>query len=145
MNWGHKITIVISLFIIGMLGMVYVASKQTNEMMDEKYYEKELAYQGVIDAKNNLANYTISSIVSQNDSTIVLTIPISIIKDTSNGTVDFLRIENKAKDIHLALRTDNNGVQKISKKYFIKGWYKMRVRWKFNNKEFYSEENFNVQ
>ena len=48
MNWGHKITIVILTFIIGMLGMVYVASKQTNEMFDSNYYEKELKYQNYI-------------------------------------------------------------------------------------------------
>lgn len=145
MNWGHKITIVISVFIISMLGMVYVASKQTNEMMDEKYYEKELAYQGVIDAKNNLASYTNSSIVSQNDSTIALSIPLQAVENYSNGTIDFLRIENKAKDIHLVLKTDSKGVQIINKKYFMKGWYKMRVRWQANGKEFFSEENFNVQ
>ena len=45
MNWGHKILIVYATFIIAMLGMVYVASKQTNEMQDENYYVKELKYQ----------------------------------------------------------------------------------------------------
>jgi hypothetical protein len=54
MNWGHKITIVIIVFLVGMLGMVFIALRQNNEMIDDDYYKKELAYQQVIDAKNNL-------------------------------------------------------------------------------------------
>ena len=42
MNWGHKITIVIVLFLTAMLGMVYYASLQNNEMIDDHYYQKEL-------------------------------------------------------------------------------------------------------
>ena len=48
MNWGKGITLVIILFIITMLGMVYVASKQTNEMVEANYYDKELKYQNLI-------------------------------------------------------------------------------------------------
>jgi hypothetical protein len=51
MNWGHKIAIVIAAFVIGMLSMVYFASQQTNEMIDDNYYQKELAYQDIINAK----------------------------------------------------------------------------------------------
>lgn len=35
MNWGHKITLVFIVFAIAILGMVYVASQQTNELQDE--------------------------------------------------------------------------------------------------------------
>ena len=54
MSWGYKILIVYILFIGMILGMVYVASRQTNEMQDDNYYAKELVYQSVIDGKNNL-------------------------------------------------------------------------------------------
>ena len=50
MNWGHKLTIVIVLFVAGMLGMVSYAMMQDNEMIDDHYYQKELEYQDVIDA-----------------------------------------------------------------------------------------------
>ncbi len=45
MNWGHKITIVIVVFLVAMVSMVIVAYRQTNDMIDENYYTKELEYQ----------------------------------------------------------------------------------------------------
>ena len=44
MNWGYKILFVIILFVVGMVGMVIVAFKQSNEMLDTNYYERELQY-----------------------------------------------------------------------------------------------------
>ena len=144
MNWGHKLTIVISLFIIGMLTLVFIASKQTNEMMDEKYYEKELAYQSVIDAKKNLAIYTINTLVTQNDSVVNITFPIKTIESNVDGTIDFIRVESKKNDITFKLNVNNQGIQSIQKNIFIKGWYKMRIRWKSNNKEYFNEENIKI-
>ena len=57
MSWGYKILIVYILFIGMILGMVYVASRQTNEMQDDNYYAKELVYQSVIDGKNGIDSH----------------------------------------------------------------------------------------
>jgi hypothetical protein len=70
MSWGYKILIVYILFIGMILGMVYVASRQTNEMQDDNYYAKELVYQSVIDGKNNL-NALTEKLVVENTSDAV--------------------------------------------------------------------------
>ena len=75
MNWGHKITLVFIVFAIAILGMVYVASQQTNELQDENYYEKELVYQTVIDGRNNLKNEG-NYILRDSSNDILLQIPI---------------------------------------------------------------------
>ena len=54
MNWGYKVLLGILAFVSGIIAMVVIAYKQTNEMEDEKYYVKELTYQQVIDAKKTL-------------------------------------------------------------------------------------------
>jgi len=65
MNWGKSITIVIVSFIAIVLGMVYVASKQTNEMIDKNYYDKEIKYQTLIDAAENLNKVSKDSLITQ--------------------------------------------------------------------------------
>ena len=54
MSWGYRVLIILGIFLVGMISMVIVATKQTNEMIDSDYYEKELAYQQVIDARKRL-------------------------------------------------------------------------------------------
>lgn len=65
MNWGHKITAVIAIFIIAMMSMVYLAFQQTNDMVDTNYYDKELKYQLKIDAAQNLNSATSEVLVTQ--------------------------------------------------------------------------------
>lgn len=50
-NWGHCIAVVLVIFASSILVFVYVASKQKNELVTEKYYEKAVAYQQRIDAE----------------------------------------------------------------------------------------------
>ena len=54
MNWGKGLTLFIVGFMLAMLGMVYLAFKQTNEMIEDNYYDREVKYQQIIDAKLNL-------------------------------------------------------------------------------------------
>ena len=54
MSWGKGLSIVIIGFIVIMLGMVYISFQQTNEMIEDNYYDRELKYQEVINAKNRL-------------------------------------------------------------------------------------------
>ena len=67
MNWGYKILFVIILFVVGMVGMVIVAFKQSNEMLDTNYYERELQYQQLIDASARLNQITKAEILVENE------------------------------------------------------------------------------
>jgi regulatory protein YycI of two-component signal transduction system YycFG len=58
MNWGRGLTLFIVGFILAMLGMVYIAFKQSNEMIEDNYYDREVKYQEIIDAKSNLNPYS---------------------------------------------------------------------------------------
>ncbi len=77
MSWGYKILIVYILFIGMILGMVYVASRQTNEMQDDNYYAKELVYQSVIDGKNNLNALTEKLVVENTSDAVQIKLPAS--------------------------------------------------------------------
>ena len=145
MNWGHKITIVIVLFLIGMLGMVYLASIQNNEMIDDHYYQKELAYQDVIDASQNLVNLTSDNLVSQTMTEVMITLPVGTFEKLEKGNIELLRIDSKSKDVQLPLEANGWNVRTISKNTLIKGMYKARIRWTSAGKEYYKEESVFVE
>ena len=59
-TWGHGIVVALGLFISFILYLIFVfpIGKQNSELVTENYYEDELSYQKVIDAKNNAATLT---------------------------------------------------------------------------------------
>ena len=144
MNWGYKILIVYAAFVVMMLGMVYVASRQTNEMQDENYYAKELVYQTVIDGKNNLDSLPDKISITNTSDAVQLKIPSAATANITEGTIYFLRPSDEKKDIHEHLAVNGNGEQSIPKAKFVKGLYNVQISWKSNGKIYYSEQKFNV-
>ena len=129
MSWGYKILIVYILFIGMILGMVYVASRQTNEMQDDNYYAKELVYQSVIDGKNNLNALTEKLVVENTSDAVQIKLPASATTNITDGTVYFLRPSNEKIDLKEPLTVDANGIQKITKSKFTKGLYSLKISW----------------
>ncbi len=145
MNWGHKIGIVIVLFVTGMLGLVFYASQQTNEMIDDNYYQKELAYQDVIDAKQNLYDLTSDNLIHQNVNEVFIILPNGAFEKLEKGQIEFLRTDSKAKDIHLPIIPNGSNRRSIMKTALSKGIYKGRISWTNNGKAYYKEESIFVE
>lgn len=145
MNWGHKITIVIVVFLAAMLGMVYYASIQSNEMIDDHYYQKELEFQDVIDASQNLANLTSDNLVSQTLTEVMITLPVGTFEKLEKGNIELLRIDSKSKDVQLPIEANGWNIRTISKSTLIKGLYRARIRWTSAGKEYYKEESVYVE
>ena len=139
MNWGHKIAIAYILFVVGMLSLVYVSSLQTNEMIDENYYEKELQYQSLIDGKNNLSQFTQKELLRDSASMLVLALPLEV-RENCKGEITFLRNDDKKKDKQMTLALDANGNQYFPKSHFAMGVYWVRIKWESQNKSYYSEQ-----
>lgn len=141
LNWGHGILGVILLFIACMSGMIYVASKQTNEMVDDHYYQKELAFQGVIDAGNNLQKLTSQSMIKQESNSIIVQFPVGSFENFESGKIEMLRNDGSQHDKIFEIKTVHVPVYEISKNELLPGLYKMRISWKSNPTSFYYEEN----
>ncbi len=145
MNWGHKIAIVIVIFLVGMLSMVYFALQQTNEMIDDQYYQKEMAYQQVIDAQQNLQDISDDNLVSQTMYEMVFTLPTGTYEKLEKGNIELIRNDSKSKDVQLAIVPNGSNRRVIAKSTLSKGIYKARIRWTSDKKEFYKEESVYVQ
>ena len=145
MNWGHKILIVIIVFLVAMLGMVFYASMQTNEMVDENYYQKEMTYQNVINAKQNLLNVSSDNVVSQTMMEVVITLPIGTFEKLEKGHIELMRNDAATKDVHQDIQAHGNNRYVIPKSDLTKGMYKARVSWASDGVEYYKEESVFVE
>jgi hypothetical protein len=145
LNWGHKLAIVIVLFLVAMLAMVFYAARQDNEMIDENYYQKELGYQDLIDAQKNLLAVTANNIVSQDMDEVIFTLPIGTFEGLDSGRVELLRTDAERLDRFLDLRPDGTNRRSIAKAELSAGVYRARIRWTSKGVPYYKEESVYVE
>ena len=79
-SWGHGVVIALGAFILFILGMIFLfpIGKQNSELITENYYEEELKYQEVIDAKNSADNLTEKPTVALEKQGITIIFPKEI-------------------------------------------------------------------
>lgn len=145
MNWGHKITLVIVIFILSMVGMVYISFKQTNEMMDENYYDKEIKYQKLIDASKNLNQIQSDSLLAIEENTIKMVFPATTFNQIKDGKIEFLCNDKQSNDFTIKIKPDSQGIFNVDKKQLKKGSYTARIYWENNGMSYYKEEKFKIK
>ena len=93
MNWGYKILLTVIIFILVMVFFVYVSMQQKNELIENNYYEKELAYQSKIDASARLADIMKgNTIATKTQDTLHIIIPMELMDQFSDGKLEFIAI-----------------------------------------------------
>jgi len=144
MSWSYKIILMYVVFITGIMSMVYIASKQTNEMQEDNYYARELKYQDIIDAKNNFNAIGKKISITSDAENILVKIPTEASVNIENGTIYFLRPSDESKDYKVALNIDGNNEKHIPISSLSNGLYVVKISWKSNGRSFYSEQSYNV-
>jgi len=142
-NWGNKLIIVYSTFVLGMGFMVYKCTQQKTEMVTADYYEKELKYQEVIDGIQNANNLGMAMKLEQQDATVMLTMPAEALGAT--GSVDFYRPSDASKDFTVSLGTNAGGMQLFDRAKFVTGLYKVKVNWEKEGRKFYAEQSLVIK
>jgi hypothetical protein len=129
-SWGHGIVIALAAFIIFILSMMFLFTngQKNSEMVTDNYYEEELKYQDVIDAKKEPMIYRknlYTSKINQNYHFF----PKDY--DNSNTTVKFVlnRTDDQNLDIHKAVQLDANKSFTIPSQVLRLGNYTLRLTW----------------
>ena len=131
MNWGKGIILVYVLFVAGIAYLVYGATHTTFELVEENYYEKELAFQSQINWTKNAVDQKMKIDVQEVGSKI----QISVVSKDSNTNADFTSASvwfynamDKSKDQHLELGDAIEG-HWIVDGDLPKGHFEVKVRW----------------
>jgi hypothetical protein len=140
-NWGTKIIVVYSAFVVFMLTMVYLCTQQHFDLVTPDYYAKELKYQEVINATNNAHALETTVQVVQTGKAVQVTLPAQT-TGVQGGVVEFYRPGNAALDFSQNFTNTSVIVADIAK--FKAGMYKVKVSWKVNDTPYYNEQSLFV-
>ncbi len=140
-NWGFGILIAIILFMGILLSIVLYMMNQDVDLVTDKYYDKEVKYQQQIDTEKRTNALDENIQVNILNNTLVVTFP-----DSSNvdGELYFYRPSDFKKDFKVPIKIDHKREQVVNISKVEKGYWKLKVSWKMNNDEYYSEKSIYI-
>lgn len=130
-SWGHGVVIALLAFIVFILSMMFLFpnGQKNSEMVTDNYYEEELKYQDVIDAKKKADDLQEKPVYSQDKNGIKITFPKDY--DNSNTTVKFVlnRTDDQNLDIKKSVQLDATKSFVIPSQILKVGNYTLRLTW----------------
>lgn len=144
MTWGTKIVVVFSLFVAGMLYMVVKSSRQNIDLVVPDYYEQELKYQDVIDAR--VRTQALSEAVSckVKDDSISVVFPKEMRDVSIKGELWLYCIADKRKDMKQEFSA-NTGTVHIPINALNKGLHEVKISWQVNGLSYYHNQKLFIQ
>ncbi len=137
-NWGHGIAVALALFIAFILFMILVFPNGQNnsELVSQDYYQDELNYQQVIDAKNNADKLTEKLQYLQTPEGIKIVFPALGIPDEKKVEFELFRTDDSNLDVKKELTLNSENAILIPAKVISKGSYTLKIKWQQNKKPF---------
>ncbi|MHA6696539.1 FixH family protein [Chryseobacterium sp. A301] len=131
-TWGHGVVVALGAFMIFILSLVFIYGRgwQNAEMVSRDYYEDELRYQEVIDAKNKADLLTEKPIYNQNSQGITLEFPASISVDQNSVNFHLFRTDDANLDVEKDLQFQSGRKIHIPKQILFPGSYTLKIAWK---------------
>jgi nitrogen fixation protein FixH len=137
-NWGTGIVIAIVLFMSFILFLVIKMSTDKNyehDLVVEKYYQKELAYQEEIDAEENLQLLSERITGKKVAEGWLLTFPPEMENTIIEGTVFLYRPSNKQLDFDFPLVMSGVNLL-IPDERLLDGRWNIIIDWKYDGKSY---------
>ncbi|HMR85450.1 MAG TPA: FixH family protein [Niabella sp.] len=144
MSWGYRVIIILVVFVAGIVSMVYISMRQTNEVIDANYYEQEMKYQSVIDAKNNLHTLADTVAIQTAEGYVQIHFPEAATTRLDSGNIQFMRLSDSKSDKHIQMKEESGSLYKIPAASFAKGLYKVRINWSNDGTSYYHEQEYNI-
>ncbi|WP_312767125.1 FixH family protein [Epilithonimonas sp.] len=137
LNWGHGLMIALGCFILFILFLIFIfpMGKQNAEMISNNYYEEELHYQDIIDAKENAAKLEKVPVYNATSEGMLISFPETIKVDENKVNFVLFRTDDSNLDVRKEVGLQHN-VFLIPKKVISKGSYTLKLKWTENKKPY---------
>ena len=134
-------------FFLFILSLVVFASFQDFHMVEENYYDKEIAYQQHIDkvSRTRQLSERLSIELDQTSGLIQIQFPTFIDPATISGDILFFRPSNAAMDRKITIDIDSNSLQEISPTGLEKGRWKLMIYWQVDTVEYFDQQEIYLQ
>lgn len=137
-NWGTKIAIFYTAFVLFILTMVYMSFGEKFDLVTDDYYAQEIAYQDKIDSKERLKELNEDLQISLDGEHLQIKFPHAD-HTSAKGKIHCFRPSDEAKDFIVDVNIVS-GKQLIPIERFSKGKYLIKIDWMANEASYYSEQ-----
>jgi len=144
MNWGHKITVVFIIFVLGISYLVYRTSLETQDLVTTNYYEKELKYQDRIDAIELASNLSAPVTAVSENGIVFINFPKEFNDKVVTSNIQLYCPFNAKNDEDFKLEIPN-GTAAFKIKSSQEGIYTLKIEWSSEGKNYYSEKSIYIK
>jgi len=137
-SWGHGVILALGSFILFILYMViYFGQGMKNaELVSEDYYEEELQYQTVIDAKNRAEILQYKPEYTQSKSGISVKFPTEILPKDKKVSFVLYRTDDANLDIKKDVTLNVVNSFHIPAKILSPGSYTLKLKWNKDKQDY---------
>ena len=139
LNWGYKILIGYSLFVIGILFLGYKSTQLNFDLVEKDYYGKELKYQNVIDASGRATALGGILVTNIQEGKLIIQFPDSLKGLTVKGVAYLYYPADAQKDLKKEFTTDK-GLVEMELLTKTKGNYTLKLDIEKQGQKYYFEQ-----
>jgi hypothetical protein len=147
-RWIIGVTAVYTFFAVGTLAIVALTMTYKVDLVSEKYYQQEVAYQSRIDAANRakaLAEPVAWRILPEASGKVLeISYPQSMMKQGLSGTIMLLRPSTMGMDKTIAIAPDANGKQRVPLQGLLPGFWSLSLEWQVGGMSYYKASDVNL-
>ncbi len=129
LNWGWSILLVYLTFMLVFLFYFWRSFKEleSNELVTEDYYQKELEYGDVLAKKQNADTMRVAVQIIETNDGLKIVYP-SYVKDIK-GKIILYKPDNSKLDKEIDIQLNENNTQTIGKSEYISGRWDIILDW----------------
>lgn len=139
-SWGKGIFITYSLFLVIILTVVVYVSSMDVNLVTEDYYEKELNHQEQIDKAARTIQLPEQLNITVTQNLINLKFPSLFKPYDISGLVQFYRPSDSQQDFSVNIELSNSLEQTILTSSIQKGYWRIKVDWTVEEKDYFNEK-----
>lgn len=138
LNWGWKIAIGYSSFVVLILCLVIASNRQHFDLVSKDYYEAEIGYQKVIDAGKNQSALSQPLAIHASADAVIIEFPDEFKNKALTGNIQFYSPVDAKWDRNFAINAQNNTVT-IARSALKNTRYTIKISCVADGKNYYQE------
>ncbi|MBL7994953.1 FixH family protein [bacterium] len=137
-NWALGVTALYGSFALFIIGFFVVSTFNKVDLVEENYYDKEIAYQQHID-KVKRAEALVSPLGWKRQANqLVLQFPKNLTK--IRGSINLYRPSDSKNDRTILIHPDDENVQYVPLSDMEKGLWRVKFNWQSDSTGYYNED-----
>lgn len=137
-NWALGVTVLYGSFALFLIGFFIVSTFNKVDLVEDNYYDKEIAYQQHIDKVKRTKTLVNPLVWKMENKNLVLKFP----KDMGDikGSVTFYRPSDSKSDRIILIHPDQENVQSVALNQMAKGLWRVKFNWQADTTGYFNED-----